>query len=483
MNFLNTIMNEVLKFTNPEVHEKKRMILENICKYGDCEVIGHLINKQQSTSIDKIPEIDTPIDTSLFNTRNHAFGRTPFQYLVRNGHIEALTIVFTYQKHLGKTFLNYTTISNTKWNILHDAAKHGHTEVLELLFKEVPSEILMELLLQQTCFGSTPIHLSLVHGHKAVANRLIQFFNTQLKNWVKILEVHSLVNFKKQNVLQLAVEKRMLDLCHTLFDSIKLAEQKVIAMKLDRQSPVSFLKILNSRDLIHAQLIHHCCVQPNDQMIGLLYRILQFGHYIDSAITGVQKYSSIMQRLIVSKDQVGNTPLHYAMGGNSKFCTLLLFRYYLLTAFYRQQEMKNAPVTKTIAPSYQQQTESAQRRGSRNPMNVNNNANQSAIYVACRKLGIDAMEYILLQYEKHEQDLVAIIHESVDPSDIDNDFLQLIVCSTDEQKQFMEKCLYAIRATKDILTDKSGFSAYTNENSDRIDKIFAQFDNKKNTFS
>jgi ankyrin repeat protein len=464
----------------------QKIILDNICKHGDMHALEFLlqfnldVSERMELDREKTPveptDFSIPLQLSLFNVKSEFTGRSPFHYLIRFEHVGMVKVLFDLQHKINRVFLNYTTASVCNWNIFHEIAKNGNITLLQMLLEEIESEIVVELLLQQTAFGSTPMHLSIVHKHEIIADRLIHFYISKQNSYqIKFLEMLSLVNLINKSILHLAIEKKLSSLCNTIADIIESAESDLQQnAEYSKEYFSRFLKVLELRDQQKTQIFHLFCGHKDDLMFAQLFRFLQFGHVLECRNSQTKLYAPLMQRLITSKDIGGNTIFHYALASNSKYCAVLMYRYFLLTLFHRQKE-RNTAESRLVPEA----SKSEQERGSRNPFNITNNNGQSALFLACKKNHFDLVRYLLLSYKSGEADLLEKIYQSVKEENIDKNFLLAIRCTTEEQENFIQKCIYAIRASIDTLLDKRNQSIFTESNSHILNEIFSQFHSNK----
>jgi ankyrin repeat protein len=225
-------------------------------------------------------------------------------------------------------------VNFNKWNILHDIARFGHANVLDWLLS-LPSPyadiINHTLLLQQTKFGSTPLHLALRHHHTECAQLL---YSKQLSSVVKF-------NSRKQTFVHVAIEENLIAFCERLFMS-----------NIDKEQIL--MGLIQAKDEHGSQLLHYCCVKPNDRMFLFLRLACAWLHKTTDTKTVV--------KLLLMKDRAGNNTLHYAMGADSRKCALFIFHYFLI-AFHRiRKEMSSSIIPTTATAESTQKTQ--------NPMNI-----------------------------------------------------------------------------------------------------------------
>ncbi|KAL0480067.1 espin [Acrasis kona] len=298
------------------------------------------------------------------NTKNQAFGRTPLHYACRLGHLKCAKILV----EEGKVHVH--ELNHNKWNILHDCARFGQVEVLAWLLS-LPSpytEVFTHSLsLQQTNFGSTPLHLALRHQHVECAQLL---YSLQSSTNIKF-------NLKKQTFLHVAIEESLLDFCNRLLKT-----------PMTSQKHTNFMNLMQARDE-HGNLpIHYCCVKPDDRMFFFLRCTVAYLH-------STNNIKNVL-RLVMTKDRVGNNAMHYSFGSNSILCACLVFHYFLI-CFYRiksELESSTGPTPTKTTTSDGSSTQKTQ-----NPMNAQNTAMfQSPIFIAAKYNQPDAMRKFLLYY-------------------------------------------------------------------------------------
>ncbi|KAF0980892.1 hypothetical protein FDP41_012680 [Naegleria fowleri] len=314
----------------------------------------------------------TTNSASIFLTphgKNRCFHRSPLHYACRFGHLACVKLLLDEIPHL-----QLSGETTAKWTILHECARFGHTSVLAYLFTNPRcEEILRAMCSKTTKFGSTPLHLCCKYGHTETAQYLTGQFIP-----------YDRVNVSRnQNFLHVAIEEKMSTF---VVDFLSKFIPTSTSNQLSRKIIVSIVELICSKDSFKTTSLHYASVRPSDQMYEALLRAITILHeYMENA--GIV-------RSLVSPDVAGNTVLHYAMGGNSLKCALLVYHYYLLSI---HRSNPNSIVNTT---SFQKPTNQELLLSNNNPMNMQSGTmKHSPIFLACKYDHPSLLETFLLFYK------------------------------------------------------------------------------------